>query len=121
MINHDADWLVCDELLTQNFVFSRSEQSIFVVGINPSGAAGQDGRIKVGDQVLEVNGTVLNVKNNHQLASNVIKNAPSKLQFVLLRLVLTRDIYVVMRGKIIYHENDEYGTKIAYGGIIEPP
>jgi len=67
-------------------LFCRSaEQGIFVVGVNPTGAAGVDGRIKVGDQILEVNGTSLNVQNNHQLASNVIKTAPSKLLFVINR------------------------------------
>lgn len=32
----------------------RSRMSVFVVGIDPSGAAGQDGRIVVGDELLEV-------------------------------------------------------------------
>ena len=68
-----------------SYICRRSEQGIFVVGVNPSGAAGSDGRIKVGDQILEVCGTPLNGPNNHQLASSVIKNAPSKLLFVINR------------------------------------
>lgn len=32
----------------------RSRMSVFVVGIDPSGAAGRDGRMTVGDELLEV-------------------------------------------------------------------
>lgn len=32
----------------------RSRMSVFVVGIDPSGAAGRDGRMVVGDELLEV-------------------------------------------------------------------
>lgn len=32
----------------------RSRMSVFVVGIDPNGAAGRDGRIIVGDELLEV-------------------------------------------------------------------
>lgn len=34
----------------------RSRMSVFVVGIDPSGAAGKDGRVVVGDELLEVRG-----------------------------------------------------------------
>lgn len=61
---------------------------MFVVGVNPSGAAGADGRIKTGDRILEINETPLNVANNQQLASTVIRNAPSKLLFVINRFDL---------------------------------
>lgn len=32
----------------------RSRMSIFVVGINPDGPAGRDGRMHIGDELLEV-------------------------------------------------------------------
>lgn len=32
----------------------RSRMSVFVVGIDPNGAAGRDGRMVVGDELLEV-------------------------------------------------------------------
>lgn len=32
----------------------RSRMSVFVVGIDPNGAAGRDGRMLVGDELLEV-------------------------------------------------------------------
>ncbi|CAK8685544.1 unnamed protein product [Clavelina lepadiformis] len=63
----------------------KSQQQIFVVGINPNGAAGVDGRIKIGDQLLEINGTPLISDNNHQLASNIIRNSAADLVFVVKR------------------------------------
>lgn len=36
----------------------RSRMSVFVVGIDPSGAAGRDGRMVVGDELLEVSYSV---------------------------------------------------------------
>nr|CAB3263926.1 multiple PDZ domain protein [Phallusia mammillata] len=63
----------------------RSQQNIFVVGVNPHGAAGVDGRIKVGDEILEINDTQLNVPNNQQLAFDVIKGAKNDLCFVVHR------------------------------------
>lgn len=37
----------------------RSRMSVFVVGIDPSGAAGRDGRLLVGDELLEVSCVLL--------------------------------------------------------------
>ena len=34
----------------------RSRMSIFVVGINPEGPAAMDGRLRIGDELLEVRG-----------------------------------------------------------------
>ncbi|KAM9324649.1 inaD-like protein [Gastrophryne carolinensis] len=62
----------------------RSQMSIFVVAINPDGPAGRDGRIHVGDELLELNNQVLYGKS-HQNASAIIKSAPSKLKLVLIR------------------------------------
>ncbi|XP_068095468.1 inaD-like protein isoform X2 [Hyperolius riggenbachi] len=62
----------------------RSRMSIFVVAINPDGPAGRDGRILVGDELLELNNQVLYGKS-HQNASAIIKTAPSKLKLVLVR------------------------------------
>lgn len=38
----------------------RSRMSVFVVGIDPNGAAGRDGRMVVGDELLEVNSSKFN-------------------------------------------------------------
>ncbi|XP_052004124.1 multiple PDZ domain protein [Xyrauchen texanus] len=62
----------------------RSRMSVFVVGIDPSGAASQDGRIIVGDELLEINGQVL-YGRSHQNASAIIKSAPSKVKIIFIR------------------------------------
>ncbi|XP_042566403.1 multiple PDZ domain protein isoform X3 [Clupea harengus] len=62
----------------------RSRMSVFVVGIDPSGAAGRDGRLLVGDELLEINGQIL-YGRSHQNASSIIKGAPSKVKIVFIR------------------------------------
>uniref|UniRef100_A0A3Q4I3A0 Multiple PDZ domain crumbs cell polarity complex component n=1 Tax=Neolamprologus brichardi TaxID=32507 RepID=A0A3Q4I3A0_NEOBR len=62
----------------------RSRMSVFVVGIDPSGAAGRDGRMVVGDELLEINGQVL-YGHSHQNASSIIKSAPSKVKIIFVR------------------------------------
>ncbi|XP_040421789.1 inaD-like protein isoform X1 [Cygnus olor] len=62
----------------------RSRMSIFVVGINPDGPAGRDGRMHIGDELLEINNQIL-YGRSHQNASAVIKTAPSKVKLVFIR------------------------------------
>ncbi|XP_078263402.1 inaD-like protein isoform X5 [Rhinoraja longicauda] len=62
----------------------RSRMSIFVVGINPEGPAGKDGRVKIGDELLEINSQIL-YGRSHQNASAIIKNAPINVKIVLIR------------------------------------
>ncbi|KAL4641509.1 multiple PDZ domain protein isoform X4 [Arapaima gigas] len=62
----------------------RSRMSVFVVGIDPNGAAGEDGRIVVGDELLEINGQIL-YGRSHQNASSIIKSAPSKVKIIFIR------------------------------------
>ncbi|XP_036813912.1 multiple PDZ domain protein isoform X7 [Oncorhynchus mykiss] len=62
----------------------RSRMSVFVVGIDPSGAAGKDGRVVVGDELLEINGQIL-YGRSHQNASSIIKSAPSKVKIIFIR------------------------------------
>ncbi|XP_053549622.1 inaD-like protein [Bombina bombina] len=62
----------------------RSRMSIFIVAINPDGPAGRDGRIQVGDELLELNNNILWGKS-HQNASAVIKAAPSNIKLVFIR------------------------------------
>lgn len=62
----------------------KAQQSIYVVGINPDGAAGKDGRIKVGDELLDINGVALSGQNTHQIAMNVIRSN-SQLGIILCR------------------------------------
>uniref|UniRef100_A0A670ZXG1 PATJ crumbs cell polarity complex component n=1 Tax=Pseudonaja textilis TaxID=8673 RepID=A0A670ZXG1_PSETE len=45
----------------------RSHMSIFVVGISPDGPAGKDGRMHIGDELLEINNQILYGRNNFPL------------------------------------------------------
>ncbi|XP_043953560.1 multiple PDZ domain protein isoform X7 [Gambusia affinis] len=62
----------------------RSRMSVFVVGIDPNGAAGRDGRMGVGDELLEINGQIL-YGQSHQNASSIIKSSPSKVKIIFIR------------------------------------
>ncbi|RVE74143.1 hypothetical protein OJAV_G00038390 [Oryzias javanicus] len=62
----------------------RSCLSIFVVGLHPGGPAARDGRVRVGDELLEINDHVL-YGRSHLNASAIIKSATSKVKLILLR------------------------------------
>lgn len=62
----------------------RSHMSIFIVGIHPDGPAARDGRLHIGDELLEINNQVL-FGRSHQNASAIIKTAPSKIKLVFIR------------------------------------
>uniref|UniRef100_A0A3Q4GME4 PDZ domain-containing protein n=1 Tax=Neolamprologus brichardi TaxID=32507 RepID=A0A3Q4GME4_NEOBR len=60
----------------------RSRVSIFVVGLHPGGPAARDGRIQIGDELLEINNQIL-YGRSHQNASAIIKSAASKVKLIL--------------------------------------
>ncbi|KAF1550615.1 Multiple PDZ domain protein, partial [Eudyptula albosignata] len=62
----------------------RSRMSVFIVGIDPNGAAGKDGRLQIADELLEINGQIL-YGRTHQNASSTIKCAPSKVKIIFIR------------------------------------
>ncbi|XP_006862542.1 PREDICTED: inaD-like protein [Chrysochloris asiatica] len=62
----------------------RSRMSIFVVGIHPEGPAATDGRMRIGDELLEINNQIL-YGRSHQNASAIIKTAPTKVKLVFIR------------------------------------
>ncbi|XP_065716270.1 multiple PDZ domain protein isoform X7 [Patagioenas fasciata] len=62
----------------------RSRMSVFIVGIDPNGAAGKDGRLQIADELLEINGQIL-YGRTHQNASSIIKCAPSKVKMIFIR------------------------------------
>ncbi|NXI99555.1 MPDZ protein, partial [Psophia crepitans] len=62
----------------------RSRMSVFIVGIDPNGAAGKDGRLQIADELLEINGQIL-YGMTHQNASSIIKCAPSKVKIIFIR------------------------------------
>ncbi|XP_045696174.1 multiple PDZ domain protein isoform X2 [Phyllostomus hastatus] len=62
----------------------RSRMSVFIVGIDPNGAAGKDGRLQIADELLEINGQIL-YGRSHQNASSIIKCAPFKVKIIFIR------------------------------------
>ncbi len=63
----------------------RSKMAVYVCGLRPQGNAYRDGRIKMGDLILEVNGKVLHDRH-HLNVTSVIKALPdADVTFVLLR------------------------------------
>nr|XP_033774814.1 multiple PDZ domain protein isoform X2 [Geotrypetes seraphini] len=62
----------------------RSRMSVFIVGIDPNGATGKDGRLQIADELLEINGQIL-YGRSHQNASSIIKCAPSKVTIIFIR------------------------------------
>ncbi|XP_061680728.1 inaD-like protein isoform X3 [Syngnathoides biaculeatus] len=65
----------------------RSALGVFVAGLRPGGAAALDGRLRVGDRLLQVNDRVLDGRS-HRKASALVKSSASKVELILLR---TRD------------------------------
>lgn len=61
----------------------RTKMSVFVCGMHPSGVAAKDGRIKIGDEILEVNGLVL-YGRSHLNASAMIKGLSGTAYKILL-------------------------------------
>ncbi|XP_034543586.1 multiple PDZ domain protein [Notolabrus celidotus] len=70
--------------LTGNKESSRARMGVYVSDIDPQGPAGLDGRIWVGDELLEINGQIL-YGRSHQNASTIINNAPSRVKIILIR------------------------------------
>ncbi|XP_013371771.1 PREDICTED: multiple PDZ domain protein isoform X3 [Chinchilla lanigera] len=62
----------------------RTRMSVFIVGIDPNGAAGRDGRLQIADELLEINGQIL-YGRSHQNASSIIKCAPSRVKIIFIR------------------------------------
>lgn len=61
----------------------RSKMSVFVCGIHPRGSAHKDGRIQVGDEILEVNGNIL-YGRCHLNASAVINTSGGPIYEIML-------------------------------------
>ncbi|XP_050503715.1 inactivation-no-after-potential D protein isoform X2 [Diabrotica virgifera virgifera] len=63
----------------------RNCMAVFVAGLNPQGSAYKSGDIKVGDEILEINGVVLQGRC-HLNVSTIIKGLPGPiLKIILLR------------------------------------
>ncbi|XP_045028457.1 multiple PDZ domain protein isoform X3 [Daphnia magna] len=63
----------------------RSVMAVFICGLNPSGIAFKDGRLQVGDELVEVNGNVLHGRC-HLNASAIIKSiGGARVTIIVLR------------------------------------
>lgn len=80
----------------------RSRMSVFIVGIDPHGAAGRDGRLQIADELLEINGQIL-YGRSHQNASSIIKCAPSKVKIIFIRNKDAVSQMAVCPGNTIEH------------------
>nr|XP_042706435.1 multiple PDZ domain protein isoform X21 [Chrysemys picta bellii] len=80
----------------------RSRMSVFIVGIDPNGAAGKDGRLQIADELLEINGQIL-YGRTHQNASSIIKCAPSKVKIIFIRNKDAVTQMAVCPGKSVEH------------------
>ncbi|XP_056121024.1 multiple PDZ domain protein [Rhinichthys klamathensis goyatoka] len=70
--------------LSENRDGARGRMSVYVSEIKPDGAAAADGRVRVGDELLEINGQVL-YGRSHQNATAIINNVPAKVKILLTR------------------------------------
>ncbi|CAC5386417.1 MPDZ [Mytilus coruscus] len=61
----------------------RNTMSVFVAGIQPESVAAKDGRIEIGDELLEVNGQVL-YGRSHLNASAIIKSVSTNVVKIVL-------------------------------------
>ncbi|XP_065205069.1 multiple PDZ domain protein-like isoform X4 [Planococcus citri] len=61
----------------------RTKMAVFVCGINPNGAAYKAGNIQVGDEILEINGIVLQGRC-HLNASAIIKGLPGPVFKIII-------------------------------------
>nr|XP_060618357.1 multiple PDZ domain protein isoform X11 [Anolis sagrei ordinatus] len=98
----------------------RSKMSVFVVGIDPNGAAGKDGRLQIADELLEINGQVLYGKT-HQNASSIIKCAPSKVKIIFVRNKDAVHQMAVCPGNSAETSTTSSGTQHDEGEVNQSP
>uniref|UniRef100_A0A4W6G8F5 PDZ domain-containing protein n=1 Tax=Lates calcarifer TaxID=8187 RepID=A0A4W6G8F5_LATCA len=102
---------------------SRARMSVYVADVDPQGPAGLDGRIRVGDELLEINGQIL-YGRSHQNASTIINNAPSKVKIVS-SLILKHRVTVkltISRSKTLSSSSTlPLPTSLSYPCSISPP
>ncbi|XP_033224780.1 inactivation-no-after-potential D protein-like isoform X2 [Belonocnema kinseyi] len=68
----------------------RNKMAVFICGLNPKGAAFQNGELKVGDEILEVNGVVVHGRC-HLNASALIKGIPGPVFNIIVFRKFGRD------------------------------
>ncbi|CAL4088267.1 unnamed protein product, partial [Meganyctiphanes norvegica] len=63
----------------------RGELGIYVQGIQPTGIAAKDGRLQEGDQILAIDGQVLDSYISHQQAIGILQQATRHVDLVVAR------------------------------------
>ena len=63
----------------------KGELGIYVQEIQPEGIAGLDGQLKEGDQILAIDGQVLDTNISHQQAISILQLARGKVELVVAR------------------------------------
>ena len=63
----------------------KGELGIYVQEIQPEGIAGLDGQLKEGDQILAIDGQVLDCNISHQQAISILQRARGQVQLVVAR------------------------------------
>jgi len=63
----------------------KGELGIYVQEIQPEGIAGVDGQLREGDQILAIDGQVLDCNISHQQAISILQQAAGKVQLVVAR------------------------------------
>ncbi|XP_055924762.1 inaD-like protein isoform X2 [Argiope bruennichi] len=92
----------------------RTKMSVFVCGMHPKGMAAKDGRIKIGDELLEVNGVVV-YGRCHLNASAMIKSlSGTSYKILLLRREGAIDEMAVKPLTQFPSELDEEATEDKY-------
>uniref|UniRef100_A0A3B4AUP0 PDZ domain-containing protein n=1 Tax=Periophthalmus magnuspinnatus TaxID=409849 RepID=A0A3B4AUP0_9GOBI len=83
--------------LTGNKDGSRARMSVYVERVEPEGPAALDGRIREGDELLEINGQIL-YGRSHQNATTIIDNAPAKVKIILISRICKHGATVKLSG-----------------------
>ena len=63
----------------------KGELGIYVQEIQPDGIAGSDGQLREGDQILAIDGQVLDCNISHQQAISILQQAMGKVELVVAR------------------------------------
>ncbi|XP_076868704.1 multiple PDZ domain protein [Brachyhypopomus gauderio] len=88
---------------------------VYVSEVQPDGAAAADGRIRAGDELLEINGQIL-YGRSHQNAASIISNAQSKAMIVLMRNKM--ELRHMATGPVLETESSPIVSPSAVGIIM---
>ncbi|XP_045568650.1 multiple PDZ domain protein-like [Salmo salar] len=98
--------------LTEDRDGSRAHLGVYVAGVDPQGAAGRDGRIRVGDELLEINGQIL-YGRSHQNATAILNSVINgQILYGRSHQNATAILNSVINGQILYGRSHQNATAI---------